>query len=314
MLLRMNECQFNMNPFDLQVNGFGGVDFNRDGLTAEEMRAACEKLRAAGGGQFLATIITADLDAMCRRLAALVRCRQSDPLVAAMMVGIHLEGPFINESHGYVGAHPVAAVIPGEIGAMQRLLEAAEGLVKLVTLAPERDPGFAVTRMLAAGGICVSAGHCDPTLSQLRGAIDHGLKMFTHLGNGCPTWLHRHDNIIQRVLSVSDELWVCFIADGVHVPFPILNSFLRLVGIDRSIVVTDAISAAGLGPGDYSLGERKIAIGEDGVAWSADGSHFVGSTVTMRQTRENLQVQLGLGENATVALLDLNPRRALGVR
>ena len=78
-----------MNPLDLQVNGFGGVDFNRDGLTAEAMRTACERLRASGGGQFLATLITAAPDAMCRRLAAIVQCREEDPLVAAMVaVGI----------------------------------------------------------------------------------------------------------------------------------------------------------------------------------------------------------------------------------
>jgi N-acetylglucosamine-6-phosphate deacetylase len=302
-----------MNPLDLQVNGFGGVDFNRDGLTVEALRTACERLRASGGGQFLATLITAAPDAMCRRLAAIVQCREEDQLVAAMVAGIHIEGPFLNESPGYIGAHPAVHAMPAEPGLMRRLLDAAGGLTRLVTLAPERDPGGRVTRLLADQGIIVSAGHCDPSPDQLRAAIDHGLTMFTHLGNGCPMLLHRHDNIIQRVLSVADSLWICFIADGVHVPFPALGNYLRCAGIDRSIVVTDAIAAAGLGQGTYTLGERSIVIGVDHVARSPDASHFVGSTVTMRQTRGNLERQLGLGESAIARLLDLNPRQALGL-
>jgi N-acetylglucosamine-6-phosphate deacetylase len=300
-----------MRPLDLQVNGFGGIDFNRDGLDPESMRSACQQYRDSGGTQFLATIITADLDAMCRRLEALVRCVEADPLVAETVAGIHIEGPFINETPGYVGAHPQESVIPASPGAMRRLLDAAGGLTRLVTLAPERDPSMAVTQLLADGGICVSAGHCDPTRDQLRAAIDCGLRMFTHLGNGCPLQLHRHDNIIQRALSLADDLWLCFIADGVHVPFPTLHNYLRCAGISRSIVVTDAIAAAGLGPGTFTLGDRSIAIGEDGVARSPDASHFVGSTVTIRRTMENLEDPLGLDAHTISLLLDTNPRKAI---
>lgn len=302
-----------MIPLDLQVNGFGGVDFNRDGLTTEALRTACERLREAGGGQFLATVITAPPDAMCRRLAAIAKCRDEDPLVAEMLAGIHIEGPFLNESPGFIGAHPAACATPADPELTLRLLDAAGGLARLVTLAPERDPGGRVTAYLAGQGIVVSAGHCDPSLDQLRESIDCGLTMFTHLGNGCPMQLHRHDNIIQRALSLADSLWLCFIADGVHVPFPALGNYLRCAGIGRSIVVTDAIAAAGLGPGTYTLGEQSVVIGADLVARSPDASHFVGSTVTMRQTRENLERELGLDDSAIARLLDLNPRRALGL-
>ena len=108
--------------------------------------------------------------------------------------------------------------------------------------------------------------------------------MFTHLGNGCPMQMHRHDNVVQRVLSVAQEgrLWVCFIADGAHVPFFALRNYLKLVGFDRAIVVSDAVAPAGLGPGRYTLGRWDLVIGDDLVARAPDGSHLVGSAATLQ--------------------------------
>ena len=116
---------------------------------------------------------------------------------------------------------------------MQRLLDAAGGLTRMVTLAPECDPWLAVTKQLARQGICVAAGHCNPTLDQLDAALDAGLSMFTHLGNGCPLQLHRHDNIIQRVLSRAGKLWISFIADGIHIPWLALGNYLAMTGMER---------------------------------------------------------------------------------
>jgi N-acetylglucosamine-6-phosphate deacetylase len=299
--------------FDLQVNGYAGVDFNRDGLTAGDLHAACARLEADGVAGILATIITDHLDLMCDRLATLAALRSRDPLAARVIAGMHIEGPFLNETDGYRGAHPADAIRPADSGAMTRLLDAAAGTTRIVTLAPERDAGFAVTSMLSRMGIVVAAGHCDPTLDQLRGAIDAGLSMFTHLGNGCPMRLHRHDNIVQRALSLADRLWLCFIADGTHVPFVALGNYLRIAGFDRAIVVTDSIAAAGLGPGRYTLGRQDVVVGEDLVAWGPDRSHFVGSATSMVESRRRLRAGLGLPESAIRRLTWDNPRRALGV-
>jgi N-acetylglucosamine-6-phosphate deacetylase len=184
-------------------------------------------------------------------------------------------------------------------------------LTRIVTLAPEQDPGGRVTRMLTDQAIVVSAGHTNTDLETLYAAIDQGLQMFTHLGNGCPMMLHRHDNIIQRVLSMSDLLYITFIADGAHIPYPALDNYLELVGVERAIVVTDAIAAAGLGPGQYSLGNQTVDVGSDGVCWAPDRSHFVGSALTMPQAEINLAEQVGLDEDSIHALLYANPRNAL---
>ena len=192
--------------FDLQLNGYAGVDFNADGLDVERVANACRRLKCEGVAGALATVITDDVNAMCRRLSNIRLVREQDPLIAEVLFGVHIEGPFINELDGYAGAHPKSAIRPADLDIMKRLLEECGGLARIVTLAPERDPQVRVTRLLADKGICVLAGHCDPSLSQLQAAIDAGLSMFTHLGNGCPLMMHRHDNVIQRVLSLSDQL------------------------------------------------------------------------------------------------------------
>jgi N-acetylglucosamine-6-phosphate deacetylase len=296
---------------DLQLNGYRGVDFNADELTADSCHTACEGLRADGVEGVLATIITDDLDRMAARLTRIAAIRRQDPLAAGVILGIHVEGPFLNPEPGYAGAHPRESIRPADLDAIKRLVDAAGGLVRIVTLAPEHDPGLSVTGWLARQKIIVSAGHCDPSLDQLHAAIDAGLTMFTHLGNGCPMFLHRHDNIIQRVLGLADRLWICFIGDGVHVPYPALVNYLRCVPPDRAIIVSDGISAAGLGPGRYTLGPQTVDVGEDGIARSRDGSHFMGAVATMPQIAAGLRDKAGLDGAAIRRLMVTNPSRAI---
>lgn len=296
---------------DLQLNGFAGVDFNADNLTDEQLHTVCERLRAEGVAAFLPTIITADLDDMIARLTRLVRLRNASPLTTEMLWGIHIEGPFISAASGFVGAHPVAHVRPPNLDEAQRLLAAADGLTRIVTLAPELDQGLHVTRWLAEQGVIVAAGHCDPSREQLIAAIDAGLRMFTHLGNGCPHTLPRHDNIIERVLSLSDQLWISFIGDGLHVPFPALGNYLRAAGIQRCVMVSDAVHAAGLGPGRYTVADQTVEVGEDGVPRAVDGLHFAGSATSLPQMAERLRHQMQLSAEAVVQLTSVGPRQLL---
>ena len=307
-----NPTPSNSGYVDLQVNGYAGVDFNGDNLTVDAMHGVCQRMRDEGAAGFLPTVITDEVDVMAARLARLADVRRADPLAREMILGVHIEGPFISAAPGNVGAHPQAAVRPANLAQMERLLEAADGLTRIVTLAPEHDEGLHVTRYLADHGITVAAGHCDPSLEQLQAAIDAGLSMFTHLGNGCPAKLNRHDNIIQRTLSLSDQLWISFIADGHHVPFPALGNYLRSARIERCVIVSDAISAAGLGPGRYQVGNQSVEVGEDLVPRSADGTHFVGSATTIPKMMENLRRDLRLSQDEIQQLTSIGPRRILG--
>lgn len=300
-----------MSLFDLQVNGYAGVDFNQDDLTAEQLHATCQMLERDGVTAILATFITEQLDVMVNRLQRMVALRDHDPLAQRVIVGLHVEGPFISPVDGYRGAHPVDAVRPAHPDQMQRLLDAAGGLIRVVTLAPECDPDLATTRMLAKQGVVVSAGHTNATLEQLTAAADAGLSMMTHVGNGCPPQLPRHDNIVQRALALADRLWLCFIADGAHVPFFALANYLKAASLDRSIVVSDAIAPAGLGPGTYTLSRWQLVIDEDLVARAPDGSHLVGSALSLPRAANNLRQHLHLSDQAVDKLTEQNPLRAL---
>lgn len=298
---------------DLQVNGYAGVDFNQDALSAGQLHLACERLAADGASGFLATFVTAGAEEMAARIANLVRLRERDPLAARMIVGLHLEGPFINPAEGFRGAHEAASIRPADPDLACRLLDAGGGLVRLVTLAPECDQGLRTTRRLAGAGVRVAAGHTDASRDELAAAADAGLTIFTHLGNGCPALLPRHDNIIQRALSLRERLWISFIADGAHIPFWVLSNYLAATGTERCLVVSDAVAPAGLGPGRYRLGRLEIDIGPDCVARLAGTPYLAGSCVTMKQSAENLRMCCGLAEAEVEQLTRTNPRRAIGL-
>jgi len=300
-----------MGYFDIQVNGYGGVDFNRDHLSADDLHRACARLRDDGVKGILATIITESPEKMALRLRRLAELREKDDLAREVIAGLHIEGPFLNETAGYRGAHPADAICLADEDLAQVLVDAGAGLVRIVTLAPERDPGLRVTRRIAAQGIVVAAGHTDASLCELQAAIDAGLRMVTHLGNGCPQMLPRHDNIIQRALALREHLWLSFIADGVHIPFHALNNYLQLALPHRKcLVTTDAMAAAGLGPGLHRIGRWEVAVKEDLAAWAPDGSHLLGSAMSMPLAAANLSDKLGLDKETVMALTHDWPRQA----
>ena len=295
---------------DLQCNGYFGINLNQDALTADDLHAFCQALRDHAVEHVLATFITEHLETMCARLRQLAELRAADPLARQVIAGVHIEGPFVSATDGFRGAHPADAVQPATPEAMRQLLDAADGLTRLVTLAPEQDADCRTIQYLADRGIAVAAGHTDADFDTLRAAADHGLSLMTHLGNGCPQQMHRHDNIVQRALSLREHIRPCFIADGVHVPLFALRNYIDLVGTDRAIVVTDAMSAAGLGPGRYRIGRWDLVVGEDMVARAPDGSHLVGAAITMQESARNLK-KIGYNDDQIAQMTRENPMQII---
>lgn len=304
----------NLNPIaggyvDLQINGFFGVDFNDPLATPEQLESSAAELAKIGVAAALPTIITGDLDSMCACIKNVVAAMSSHPFARQIFHGIHIEGPFISAVPGYIGAHPPEHAQRSSLSSLNKLLDAAQGKARLITLAPEVDDDGSLTREAVQRGCVVAAGHTDASLGDLQRCIDAGLSLFTHLGNGCPRLLDRHDNIIYRALSFSDQLSYTLIADGAHLPAVIFRNLLNWVDHQRLCVVSDSISAAGLGPGNYGIGSRKVTVGADKVAWDAEEGHFVGSASSMRDADVWLSQALGLDIKLRRLLLCENPSR-----
>jgi N-acetylglucosamine-6-phosphate deacetylase len=282
--------------FDIQVNGAFGVDFNDSGLTFEQFQTVLLQLRGVGVHRLFPTIITDDLNAMCARIGKIVDFRAANAEARQMVAGIHVEGPFLSPLDGFRGTHPRKHIVEANIADMQRLLEAGRGLVRLVTLAPEHDAEFETLRYLVSQNVCVFAGHTDASFDCLKQSIDLGLVGFTHLGNGCPMEMHRHDNIIQRVLALSDRLYISLIGDGVHLPVWLLESWLKRLPTNKVILTSDSMSAAGMPPGEYLIGGQPILVEADRRTRHRDHQYLAGSASTLEDI-EKVISKLQFGES-----------------
>lgn len=305
--------------FDLQVNGFFGVDFQSPDLSLDGMRRACEALRRHGTGGILFTLVTDDVDQLCRKFENIETIRRSDSAVANMIRGYHLEGPWISTEPGYHGAHPAARARKPESGLAdyRRIREAAGGNLRLITLAPEVDGCPALIEQAVSDGIRVALGHTNASSDAIDRAIRAGATLATHLGNAVPAVLHRHDNVVQRLLA-RDELIACVIPDGLHLPPFVLKNFVRAkmtggVGLPRVFFTTDCMSAAGKGPGRYTIGPHVVDVGDDGIVRLPGDSRFAGSSLTMDRALQNVVTWLDLDEASAQAMCSTLPAAHFGI-
>ena len=285
-----------MKYMDLQVNGAFGIDFNDDAMTTEGFEFACSKLRQSGVAGFLATIITDSIETMCSRIQKIVRMLEAKPELGNLVRGIHVEGPFLSDRPGYFGTHPVQHIVPANLSNTQRLLDAGSGWIRMVTLAPEQDPDCQVIQRLCNERVRVFAGHTDASITVLKRAIDNGLIGFTHLGNGCVHQVERHDNIIQRVLALRERLYITLIADGIHLPKWLLQSWLGIIGCQRCIIISDSMSAAGMPPGEYKIGNQNILVEPTRRTRHRDHDYLAGSASTMQDMDRILSESLAICE------------------
>ncbi len=307
------EKELCVGTIDLQINGAFGVDFASPALTLEQLENCCTLLRQEGVSAILATIITDTIPNLCRALQHLNVLRSQSSLIADVIQGFHVEGPFLSDQPGFVGAHDPQRTAEATIDAAESLFEAASGRLRLVTLAPERDRRGEVTKWFTGQGVVVSIGHSNASLEELDQAIRSGASLVTHYGNGCPLQLARHDNILQRLLYFADALTFTMIADGVHLPKFFLENLLRVIGQDRLVVVSDAILAAGCGAGDYELAGRPIRVGVDGIPRTPDGLYLAGSGWTQRTMDHWMATELGWDQRLRYQLLVANPAKVLGI-
>ena len=298
--------------FDFQVNGFGGVDFQRDNLTSTEFAHAVAALRQHGTSGIFATLITDEIDALCRRFAALEKLCATVPSAGAAILGYHLEGPWLSPTPGYRGAHPAGPMRAPTLADYERLQAAAHGRLRLITLAPEWPGSAEFIAAVTQQGVHVSLGHTNASEAEIDAAIRAGARFCTHLGNGCPLELPRHDNIVQRLLA-RDELTACFIPDGIHLPKGVLKNFIRAKPNGRVLFTTDAMAGAGAPPGRYTIGPHLITVGADGVARQPGEKNFAGSTLTPDVGVRHIADWLNLTPEAAHHLWSTAPAAAFGI-
>jgi N-acetylglucosamine-6-phosphate deacetylase len=245
--------------FDLQINGCDGISFNSEKLTPTNVRHVVDVCRKHGIGSLCPTLVTNSFIALQHGFTALRQAREQDAEVARSVPGFHLEGPYIGIEDGPRGAHPKEHVRPPDREEFQRLQEAADGGILLVTLAPEHDGALDFIEWLTRQGIVVAIGHTGASPARIRDAIKAGAKLSTHLGNGCHAVLPRHDNYLWEQLA-ADELWASLICDGHHLPVAVIRCLMRAKTPARTILTCDASSLAGLPPGRYGQWDQELEV------------------------------------------------------
>jgi N-acetylglucosamine-6-phosphate deacetylase len=267
---------------DIQINGFGGIDFNRPLESDEAWHHATRQLYAHGCTGFLIALITNQEKGYRELLGPLAGRIHLDP---RNCLGFHLEGPWLNPDPGYRGAHRAEWMRKPEVRLLNEWGALAGPLVKLITLAPEVDLDASLRVIHAAvdRNIRIFLGHSAAMGETLRSAVEAGAVGWTHLGNAVPASVPKFENVVLHVLAES-KLFASLIPDGLHLPpyaFRVLARHLQQSDPSRLLLTTDAMAgAAADGPGTYTLGEVQVEVGADGAARLPGSGRLAGSTLT----------------------------------
>ncbi len=287
---------------DIHVHGGGGASFSAG--TSEEALTVVDLHRGHGTTTMVASTVTGDLDDLARQAGALSELVQQGDLA-----GVHFEGPFIARNR--CGAHQPELLRDPDPADVRKLLDAAQGTARMLTLAPELPGGLESVRLLVEHGVVAAVGHTDATYDATREAIEAGATVATHLFNAMPTLGHRSPGPVAALLA-DERVTVELIDDGTHLHPAALGVAFRAAGADRVAFVTDAMGAAGMGDGVYPLGPLEVEVRE-GVARLVEGGSIAGSTLTLDQAFRRAVTVDGLPVPDVVRALSANPARLLGV-
>ena len=298
---------------DLQVNGFDGHDPNAVDANAEATASMVRALWRHGVTGTCVTICTESEAHIVRSLAAVADACDADRLIAESVVGIHVEGPHIAREDGPRGAHPLRHVRPPDIDEYRRWQEAARGRIRIITLSPEYEEAIPYIEAIVADGVVASIGHTAATSEQIRRAVDAGARWSTHLGNGAHATIRRHPNYIWDQLA-EDRLSAGFIFDGQHLPPAVMKSVVRAKGVERSVLVSDALFVAGLAPGIYQLPDGAAVELEPSGRLGLQGTPYLaGAVAPLSVCVGNATRHAGVTLAEAIRMVTTNPSRLLGL-
>lgn len=292
---------------DLQVNGFAGVDYCAPDAPLEEIGRSIRAQFATGVTRFFPTVITGSPENMTGALRNLARAKRELPEGPAMEA-FHVEGPYISPEDGPRGAHPREWPRRPDLDEFARMQEAAEGNIRLLTLSPEWPDSARFIERVVGEGVVVSIGHTKANTAQIDDAVRAGATLSTHLGNGAHAVLPRHPNYIWDQMA-DDRLAASFIVDGIHLSPSFLKVALRAKGIERSVLVTDAVMPAGCEPGRYRLGQMDVELRTDGSVRLVTEGRLAGSALKMDRGVSNLMRIAGLTLRDAITMATRNPAR-----
>lgn len=298
---------------DVQINGCDQISFNSDTLTCDQIRHVVDVCRKHGIAQLMPTLVTGSFDAFMHGLHTIQEACGTEPDLARAIVAIHQEGPYISPEDGPRGAHPKQHVKPPSWTEFQRLQnEAAGGMIKMLTLAPEAAGAMPFIEKLAKSGVIVALGHTGASGACIREAVKAGARISTHLGNGSHAMLPRHENYLWEQLA-ADGLWASMIADGHHLPDSVMRCILRVKTPARLILTCDASPLAGSPPGKYRQWEHDFEVLPIGKIVVTGTSYLGGSWAFTDLCVGNV---LRLGETSLPDTIDMasnRPRELLGL-
>ena len=299
---------------DLQVNGYGGDDVNAGEVDSETIVSLAGKVVATGVTTFLPTVITSSEEKVTAALRAIAIARGRSSLVAQTVPYVHVEGPYISAVDGFRGAHEKEHVRPPSLAEFGRWQEASNGLVGMVTLSPHFKGIEEYIAHVTARGVHVSLGHTNATPGQIQKAVDGGARLSTHLGNGTTPTLPRHPNVIWTQLA-EDRLTATMIADGQHLPDDTLKVMVRAKGVDRAILVSDAVALAGAPPGIYEtpVGGR-VELHASGRLSLAGTDYLAGAVLPLKDGVATAARVMGGALGNAVRMATENPGRFVGGR
>ncbi len=300
------DCFLAPGFIDIQVNGFGGVDYNSPASPHEEILRSISVILQTGVSRFFPTVITGGPEDMVAALRNVASVSHS------AMAGFHVEGPHLSPEEGPRGAHPLRWIRPPNVDEYRRWQEATDGLVRIVTVSPHWETAPAYIESLVRDGVTVSIGHTHASPVEIANAVSAGAAMSTHLGNAAHAVIRKQPNYIWEQLA-EDRLTASFIADGIHVQRAFLKSSIRAKTVSRSVLVTDASAPAGAVPGRYRLGEQDVDLTADGRVVLANSDRLAGSALRMNDAIANTVSMCQLSLPEAVRMATVNPARAAAI-
>ncbi len=273
---------------DLQVNGYLRVDFSSPSLRMEDICRVTEALVHAGTVAYCATLITSPLE-IYRRNLPLIAKAMSEPDVRGRLLGIHLEGPYLSPEEGARGAHQARWMRRPDRDEFSRLQEWSQGGISILTLAPELVGAIDLIGYIRKNHTTrIALGHHLASRDTIRDAVIAGASLATHLGNGCPSLLPRHANLILHQLA-DEGLTAGLITDGNHVPEDFIRIVFKCKGANRVFIVSDSAPIAGLEPGLYTNMGIQVRLTSSGRIEQLDAPYLAGSGCTMAQCMRYLR-------------------------